>query len=157
MISVSPAHGADTENETRIDLTPMIDVIFTVIAFMMIIINVPLQTLDFDLPNTDENAASIRTDPVILYVNDEASSWRVGQGQSGNADETLAALNALKSGNDGPLPIVILIREDAPVQRIVETFSMLQEGRFEQVSIATEGLDASDVAPDQAFESRPRQ
>ena len=146
MISVSNQPSVAADSETRIDLTPMIDVIFTVIAFMMIIINVPLQTLDFDLPNTEDHSASTHTDPVILRVNDEPASWQIGEGVSGDAEATLSRLKALQAEAEDPLAIIVFIRKDAPVQRIVETFDLLQKGRFDQVSIATEELDASSGA-----------
>lgn len=40
-------------------LTAMIDVIFTLIAFMMLMINTPLSTMEVTLPTTEANSQTV--------------------------------------------------------------------------------------------------
>ncbi len=138
MIKVQPDLQPDDQRGLKVDLTSMIDVIFTVIAFMMIIINVPVQTMQVDLPDNDASASVSQTETILLHVLDKAESWRVNDGEPTDRTATLNALKASLRAKPGAPAILISIDEDTPAQRMVETFSLLQAGQFENVSIVTE-------------------
>ena len=127
--------GIDTEDQVRVDMTAMIDVIFTVIAFMMIVINVPIHTLNVDVPESDAAQSSDARTPAVLHVLADDKLWRVDDGDPLDRASILEALRARQDAREDALPVLVSIDEQAPVQRMVETFSMLQAGGFEQVSI----------------------
>lgn len=127
--------GIDTEDQVRVDMTAMIDVIFTVIAFMMIVINVPIHTLNVDVPESDAAQSSDARTPAVLHVLADDKLWRVDDGDPLDRASILEALRARQDAREDALPVLVSIDEQAPVQRMVETFSMLQAGGFERVSI----------------------
>lgn len=142
MIKAQPNLQTDDQGPLKVDLTSMIDVIFTVIAFMMIIINVPVQTMQVDLPDTDTSASVSETETIVLHVLDEDGTWRVNKGEPTGKAATLNALKSNLSAKAGAPTILITIDETTQVQRMVETFSLLKEGQFENVSIVTEKAGA---------------
>lgn len=138
MITIPGNVETDEDGLLKVDLTAMIDVIFTLIAFMMIIINVPVQMMEVDLPDTDQASASAVSENVVLHVVSDEQSWQLDGDAATDRAETLSALAARMAALEDPLPILVTIDENAPVQRMVDTFALLQEGGFENVSIVAE-------------------
>ena len=142
MIAIDRNAERTGEAGVRVDLTPMIDVVFTVIAFMMIIINIPVETLDVDLPESDRAAALTETETIVLHVEADAERWRVDRGAPVSAEDALKALKGRMSDLDGDAAILVTIDRDAPAQRMIDTCELLQKGKFEQVSVVTRTPDS---------------
>ena len=47
------SHSRFLEDEFKPDLTPMIDIIFIVMVFLLLTANVSVQTLNVDIPKTE--------------------------------------------------------------------------------------------------------
>tara|TARA_R110001583_G_scaffold2536_5_gene18251 strand:+ start:20096 stop:20509 length:414 start_codon:yes stop_codon:yes gene_type:complete len=67
----------------QVDLTPLLDIIFIVMVFLMLSANIKLQSLQVDLPTTDSSATQI-VDKKAVTINllDSAPHWAIdGQAQ----------------------------------------------------------------------------
>ncbi|MEL0628862.1 ExbD/TolR family protein [Psychromonas aquatilis] len=121
-------------------MTPMIDVILSLIAFMMLMINTPLMTMDIDLP--DINQADIQSpaeEKVIhLQILEENNQWLI-------ADELITSENKLKTklmtlvvNADEPVATVLDIDQNSPAQRMIETLDILKRLGINNTHIALE-------------------
>lgn len=119
------------ENDTQASggdssMMPMVDVIFTLIAFMMLIINAPQLTLDLELPSSAASASSQAPEqPLTLTILDSAQGWRINGGPTLNAKQTEAALSSIIAAK-GKAPVTLLeVDKNAPAQRVVDTLELL--------------------------------
>ncbi|TEW54159.1 biopolymer transporter ExbD [Psychromonas sp. RZ22] len=55
----------DDEQSLQVDLTPLLDIIFIVMVFLMLTANIELQSLQVDLPTTDTSAAQVVDEKVV--------------------------------------------------------------------------------------------
>ena len=51
------------------DITPLLDIIFIVLVFLLLTANIPLQSLAVDLPKTDSEALGAITDTKAITIN----------------------------------------------------------------------------------------
>ncbi len=118
------------KDETKMSdaMTPMIDVIFSLIAFMMLMINAPLLTMEMSLPEAKKEAGLTVADSknvtiVILHKDDQ---WQVGQGTTLNQNSLIDELSRLKQKND-KLQVLLTVEKDVPVQRMITTIAILNK------------------------------
>lgn len=137
------------EENIDINMTPMIDVVFTIIAFMMILINSPMRVLDMDLPKVEE-AALVQADAqksIQLSVVQDSKIWKINDGPNLGRAEVLAKLTDLKSVADNPLSIVVSIDKNAPVQRMIDTLDILQTSKISNVKILLSSEKSAHMTP----------
>lgn len=116
------------DDAAKVDMTPMVDVIFTIIAFMMLIINAPVATLGIDLPQS-EDGASAETEKSFVTVLVEAGAplWRIDGGEPVGREQVASAIMERADLDGAAPPTLIVIAEDAPVQRMIDTLDLLRE------------------------------
>lgn len=121
-----------------VDMTPMVDIIFTVIAFMMLIINAPTLTMQLELPSaSNAEAADTTAEDITLYVLEEEDRWRIGEGAPTGREATMGTLadqlDAAAAGTDRN--VIIAISSTTPTQRLIDTLDMLEDMQVEGVEI----------------------
>lgn len=128
-------------NESRFrltpDLTPLLDIIFIVMVFLMLTAAVKLDSLEVDLPTTDSNQVST-VDKRSLTINilDAPPHWAIdGQTYLDWHNFTLALLEQHQSN---PQPIVIGAEKTADVQHLVKLLAYLQENGIQATQLLTE-------------------
>lgn len=118
------------KEETKMSdvMTPMIDVIFSLIAFMMLMINAPLLTMEMSLPEAKKEAeltvADSKNVTVVILHNDD--QWQVEQGNILNQNALTNELSRLQQKND-KLQVLLTIEKDVPVQRMISTIAILNK------------------------------
>ena len=123
-------------------MTPMIDVIFVLLAFMMLMINSPLLTMEVDLPKTTKNpvATKIIKHVVTIAMLVDNQGWYISGEKLKDADVLLMRLKKLKTENNNELSVVINSDKNVPVERMVELFSLLQSLELNVTHLALKGL-----------------
>ncbi|NIY82955.1 ExbD/TolR family protein [Vibrio hepatarius] len=119
------------------DLTPLLDIIFIVMVFLMLTAAVKLDSLEVDLPTTDSQAVS-EVDTKSLTVNILASEphWAIDSKEYLDWNNfTLALLEQHKSDSK---PIVIGAEKTADVQHLVKLLAFLQENGIQATQLLTE-------------------
>ncbi|WP_413283698.1 ExbD/TolR family protein [Vibrio sp. MA40-2] len=135
---IRPECDDDIETDSNSSMTPMIDVIFTLIAFMMLMINAPLLSMDLDLPDAKKTEIVVSTEAksVAIAVLQEENQWKLGEGNTLSGDELKLRLNELKIENENGIKVVLTTDKTTYVQRMVDTISILNELEIEGSQIA---------------------
>ncbi|WP_298441891.1 biopolymer transporter ExbD [uncultured Ferrimonas sp.] len=133
---IKPNFGAEESGHGE-TMTPMIDVIFTLIAFMMLMINTPLLTMELDLPQTEKSASVAVADPqnVTVVILPQAQQWRLDHSDVMNAAQLQQALHNLQQKND-QIQVLLTTDKHTEVQRLISTITILNKLQISGSQIA---------------------
>lgn len=120
----------EEENNSSLQdaMTPMIDVIFVLIAFMMLMINVPLLTMEVELPKVAETpqSSNVQKHVVTIGVLENADEWLVNESKVSSLEALKELLQAEKMQYPEQLSVVIHSDRKVAMERVVALFSTLQ-------------------------------
>lgn len=118
------------------DLTPLLDIIFIVLVFLLLTANMRIASLPMDLPATEHATSTMPTDPLTISLSqDTKNSWGVeSKGYSNQVDFERALVAALAA--EPERPVALASDRDVPVQRMLDLFALLQEQGVEVAEIA---------------------
>ncbi|EAS45091.1 biopolymer transporter ExbD [Photobacterium profundum] len=136
MISVS--HTYRNDDELKPDLTPLLDIIFIVMVFLLLTASVKLKALDVELPKTETQILqTTEADPITINLIAKEPYWAL-QGQSFNTwDSFTVAL--LKQVKDGPTkPVVIGADKNASVEQMLKLLAFLQQHEIKATQLLME-------------------
>ncbi|MCG9576617.1 biopolymer transporter ExbD [Vibrio tubiashii] len=119
------------------DLTPLLDIIFIVMVFLMLTAAVKLDSLEVDLPTTDSQVVSeVDTKSLTINILEAEPHWAIdGKEYIDWENFTLALLEEYKSNKQ---PIVIGADKTAEVQHLVKLLAFLQENGIQATQLLTE-------------------
>ncbi|HIF5870830.1 biopolymer transporter ExbD [Vibrio parahaemolyticus] len=119
------------------DLTPLLDIIFIVMVFLMLTAAVKLDSLDVALPSTDSQAvAEVDKQSITVNILKDEPYWAInGQTYIDWEHFTLALLEESKSTDK---PIVIGAEKTANIQSLVQLLGFLQENGIQATQLLTE-------------------
>ncbi|WPC75151.1 ExbD/TolR family protein [Vibrio porteresiae] len=117
-------------------LTAMIDVIFTLIAFMMLMINTPLASMEVSLPSTDATAQTItvKKESVTLSIINQDDNWYIDQ-QPMNSETLVDTLKQRKLAHPD-LQVIVNSDKQVPMERMVQLFTLLQSVPLDVTQLA---------------------
>jgi len=136
MISVS--HTYRNDDELKPDLTPLLDIIFIVMVFLLLTASVKLKALDVELPRTETQILqTTEADPITINLIAKEPFWAL-QGQSFNTwDSFTVAL--LKQVKNGPTkPVVIGADKNASVEQMLKLLAFLQQHEIKATQLLME-------------------
>jgi biopolymer transport protein ExbD len=119
------------------DLTPLLDIIFIVMVFLMLTAAVKLDSLDVNLPSTDSQAvAEVDKQSITVNILKEEPHWAInGKSYIDWENFTIALLEESKSTDK---PIVIGAEKTADIQSLVKLLGFLQENGIQATQLLTE-------------------
>ncbi|HCH5329797.1 TPA: biopolymer transporter ExbD [Vibrio parahaemolyticus] len=119
------------------DLTPLLDIIFIVMVFLMLTAAVKLDSLNVALPSTDSQAvAEVDKQSITVNILKDEPYWAInGQTYIDWENFTLALLEESKSTDK---PIVIGAEKTANIQSLVQLLGFLQENGIQATQLLTE-------------------
>ncbi|EHV9684880.1 biopolymer transporter ExbD [Vibrio parahaemolyticus] len=119
------------------DLTPLLDIIFIVMVFLMLTAAVKLDSLDVALPSTDSQAvAEVDKQSITVNILKDEPYWAInGQTYIDWENFTLALLEESKSTDK---PIVIGAEKTANIQSLIQLLGFLQENGIQATQLLTE-------------------
>ncbi|AMG01221.1 MULTISPECIES: ExbD/TolR family protein [Vibrio] len=119
------------------DLTPLLDIIFIVMVFLMLTAAVKLDSLDVNLPSTDSQAvAEVDKQSITVNILKEEPHWAInGKAYIDWENFTMALLEESKSTDK---PIVIGAEKTADIQSLVKLLGFLQENGIQATQLLTE-------------------
>lgn len=126
-------------------MTPMIDVILSLIAFMMLMINAPLLTMDIDLPDVEkqEYTASSQVKPINLLILPAKQQWRLEDRLITSRNDLKTQLSQLVSKDEQTRPVLLSIDQSSMAQRMVDTLDVLDKLGITNTQIALEQQSGS--------------
>ncbi|NVD08878.1 biopolymer transporter ExbD [Vibrio sp. JPW-9-11-11] len=119
------------------DLTPLLDIIFIVMVFLMLTAAVKLESLDVDLPASDSQAVTeVDQKSITVNILAEPPYWAIdGQRYIDWQNFTLALLEEHSAKQT---PIVIGADKTAEVQHLVKLLGFLQQNGIQATQLLTE-------------------
>ncbi|GEM75798.1 ExbD/TolR family protein [Vibrio sagamiensis] len=125
------------QSSLNLDLTPLLDIIFIVMVFLMLTAAVKLDSLDITLPTAD-NVIVSEVDQVAITVNvlKEEPYWAIDGKKYIDWENFTLAL--LEKHSTNKKPIIIGAEKDAEVQSLVHLLSFLQKNGIEATQLLTE-------------------
>ncbi|WGL16095.1 biopolymer transporter ExbD [Microbulbifer bruguierae] len=124
------------------DLTPLLDIIFIVLVFLLLTANMRLTSLPMDLPASEHTAAAMPSDPLTVSLSNRGPDlWGIDDRGYSNQGEFEQALMAALLANP-QRPVALASDRNVPVQRMLDLLALLQK----------EGVDVAEIAlqPDSA-------
>ena len=123
--------------EPRIDITPLIDVVFLLLIFFMVTTTFQQETrLKVDLPEAVSGAPSVRQERIVLEVSAEGRYQLQGEAVPSSREALRAALAAL--GPAGERPLVLQADGKAPHDAVVRAMDAARLSGFDKLSIAAQ-------------------
>ncbi|MCL6417473.1 biopolymer transporter ExbD [Aestuariirhabdus sp. Z084] len=134
------AHSTQTESDSpTLELTPMIDIVFIVIVFLLITANAPLLKLPVNIPEANEHPSAEIADPetLLITVGSVDSPWLMEEDEYKSWDSLKAALENRLSGitSASDLRVSIAADRQAPVESLVNLMAFLSERQLADVQI----------------------
>ncbi|MGO1246019.1 MAG: ExbD/TolR family protein [Oceanisphaera sp.] len=121
------------------DITPLLDIIFIVLVFLLLTANIPLQSLEVDLPDTDSQALSSIQDSESMTINMLAGTpaWALDGEQYEDWAQFKpileAQISALKDTD-----LVLASDKDVTVDSMLKLLAFLQEHQIAATQILME-------------------
>ena len=138
--------GRRRREDSRIDLTPLIDVIFQLVLFFMVSTTfVTTPGIEVELPESNADA--------ILRENRDINIWMTSEGSvfvddSPVDQDELERLLDERSALEEPVTVVIKADQEVGHGRVVEVMELARERGLVEIAIATEApLHSGGVAP----------
>ncbi|MFH4572300.1 biopolymer transporter ExbD [Vibrio diabolicus] len=127
----------NTRNDLTPDLTPLLDIIFIVMVFLMLTAAVKLDSLDVNLPSTESQAVTdVDKQSITVNILKDEPYWAINGKTYIDWDNfTLALLEESKSSDK---PIVIGAEKTANIQSLVQLLGFLQENGIQATQLLTE-------------------
>lgn len=120
------------------DLTPLLDIIFIVMVFLLLTASIKLQTLEVDLPTSDTTAISeVDNKSVTINILANAPYWALQGEQFDDWDGFKKALVSLVTV-DPEADILIASDKTAQIQHMVKLLAFLQENQISATQLLIE-------------------
>ncbi len=134
------SHSRFMEDEFKPDLTPMIDIIFIVMVFLLLTANVSVQTLNIDIPQTEEASQLSSPDKPVISVgilHSEDQKWALDGEKFSDWQAFTAELLTMR--NQFPnKPFVIAADKKADVESMLNLFAFMQKHQISATNIVME-------------------
>ncbi|MBY6210268.1 ExbD/TolR family protein [Microbulbifer agarilyticus] len=144
MIRVSPENSRQFSMANLApDLTPLLDIIFIVLVFLLLTANMRLASLPMDLPASEHAAAAMPAHPLTISLsNDGPELWGIdGEGFRTQAEFERSLMILLAAEPDRS--VALASDRNVPVQRMLDLFALLQKQGVEVAEIALQPHTAS--------------
>ncbi|MAZ80398.1 MAG: hypothetical protein CMP18_01250 [Rickettsiales bacterium] len=137
MINIIANRRKNLISELAPDLTPLIDVIFILVVFLILNFNAPEYFLKVDLPKDEENISQniIDKKDIKIYIDKDIAGWKVNDLQIDKAANLRNKINIL-SKNYSDSKILIYVDQDAQISRLITLLTILEKNNFKQTNIA---------------------
>jgi len=127
-----------TELSTSLELTPLIDIIFIVVVFLLLTANTRLLSLPVDVPSSEDTVESNQADndALTLSVFRDSPVWAIEQERFDNwSDFKIALLDKL---DDKSIPLHIAAEHDAEVESLLKLLALLNKHEVPNTQILME-------------------
>lgn len=127
------------EADERPDLTPLLDLIFIVMVFLLLTTNIRIQSLPIDVPTTEDKQVLQTPDSTVIAVNILATAPNWALEQKRYTDWTSFSKALLTQYRSVPgQTIVIGADKQAEVQYVLKLLAFLQANHVQATSIIME-------------------
>ncbi|ART81004.1 ExbD/TolR family protein [Oceanisphaera avium] len=131
-----PESGHSSWRTLTPDITPLLDIIFIVLVFLLLTANIPLQSLEVDLPKTDSEALGAMVETKTMTINMLAGSpaWALDGQEYADWQQfkpiLVEHIDALKETD-----LVLASDKDVTVDSMLKLLAFLQEHKITATQI----------------------
>ncbi|KPL96033.1 MULTISPECIES: ExbD/TolR family protein [Vibrio] len=134
---IKTPHSSQTQSLAP-DLTPLLDIIFIVMVFLLLTASVKLESLEVELPSSDiKNVSEVHKDSISVNILDHEPYWAIN-GQEYIDWENFKIALLEETGTSDKKPIIIGADKAANVENLVKLLSFLQENGIPATQLLTE-------------------
>ena len=121
------------------DITPLLDIIFIVLVFLLLTANIPLQSLEVDLPETDSTALNSIQDTRSITINLMAGSpaWAL-QGEQYEDWEQFKPVLQAQAESLKERDLILASDKEVTVDNMLKLLAFLQEHHISATQILME-------------------
>ncbi len=134
------SHSRFLEDEFKPDLTPMIDIIFIVMVFLLLTANVSVQTLNVDIPKTEDASQLSSPDKPVISIgilHSEDQKWALDGEKFTDWQAFTTELLNMRSQFPNK-PFVIAADKKANVESMLNLFAFMQKHQISATNIVME-------------------
>ncbi|KLV07091.1 biopolymer transporter ExbD [Photobacterium aquae] len=126
------------DDELKPDLTPLLDIIFIVMVFLLLTASVKLQSLEVDLPQTEtEILQSTQSDPITINITANAPYWAL-QGKPIDDWSSFKEQLLTEARANPDKPIVIGADKTGSVENMLKLLAFLQQNQIKATQLLME-------------------
>ncbi|CAH6824552.1 Biopolymer transport protein exbD1 [Vibrio chagasii] len=134
---IKTPHSSHTQSLAP-DLTPLLDIIFIVMVFLLLTASVKLESLEVELPSSDvKNVSEVHKDSISVNILDHEPYWAINGKEYIDWENFKIALLE-KTGSTDKKPIIIGADKAANVENLVKLLSFLQENGIPATQLLTD-------------------
>jgi biopolymer transport protein ExbD len=117
------------------ELTPLIDIVFIVIVFLLVTANTPLLTLPINVPSADEESqlGVATSESLAITINAVKPYWHIGSQTFDNWNEFKKSL--LASTTESEVGLTIAVDKAAPTEPLLKLLSLLNQQKISAAKI----------------------
>ncbi|OXY83337.1 ExbD/TolR family protein [Oceanimonas doudoroffii] len=135
----SPDAGNNGWRTLTPDITPLLDIIFIVLVFLLLTANIPLKSLEVELPKTDSEALSVVQEDKSMTINMLAGNpaWAL---QGEKYEDWAAFKPVLEQNLDALKKADLMLASDSTVtvDNMMKLLAFLQEHEIQATEILME-------------------
>ena len=124
--------------EAGLELTPLIDIIFIVVVFLLLTANHPLLSLPVDIPDTDQAVSELEAGPqrLLITLYQDSPQWGIGEQRYNHWQEFQSRL--LPQLDDQNRPVTVAPDSRASVESLVKLLALLNDRQMTDTQILME-------------------
>lgn len=139
MINIERSKRKNLFVELAPDLTPLIDVVFILIVFLILSFNSSLYSLEVNLPQDKDNITKAVADnkKIAVYLLSKEEGWKIDKVAYKTEEKFRQALKNISQQNP-QLKIMIISDQKADVAKLVNLLTFLEKLQIKKINIAVE-------------------
>ena len=117
-----------------IDLTPMIDILFTVLLFFMLTQNVPYNSFNLDIPKTQkEKDGSSVSDAIKVHIFPQDGFLAVNAVKVSSMKEFKTQIAKLSKQNE----VMLIVDGESASKNLISVMEILNQLQFSKINVIT--------------------
>ncbi|NLS13376.1 biopolymer transporter ExbD [Vibrio sp. SM6] len=137
MITSQPSRDSDGFMP---DLTPLLDIIFIVMVFLLLTANIHIDTMNVDIPKTDDSSVLSSPKEAVIalsILNDVDTPWGM-DGQRFSDWNEFSTTFLAKVKREPRMPVVIAADKRANVENMLKLLALMQSNQINATNIVME-------------------
>lgn len=124
--------------EAGLELTPLIDIIFIVVVFLLLTANHRLLSLPVDIPDTDQTVSELEAGPqrLLITLYQDSPQWGIGEQRYNHWQEFQSRLSPQL--DDQNRPVTVAPDSRASVESLVKLLALLNDRQMTDTQILME-------------------
>ena len=139
MIRVPDSGRKNLINDLLPDLTPLLDIVFMLIVFLILTINTSLYSLEVNVPTDKDAVSQAVTDDksISVHLLGKGKGWKINKSTYLSEEEFRKDLAKIATAE---YSVMIISDKNAPVEKLVSLLTFLEKNKISKANIMVEKL-----------------